>query len=92
MRRLPSIFLTLTCLMPVLANAMKTQLVQNLKAGKPQAVVCYDASLTHKGQWVKDLYAALQPRFPGQATAQGYTANVTPIILEGIGLPAITTP
>ena len=46
----------------------ESQLVKNLKAGKPQTVVTYGTSLTAGGAWVRQLDAALKARWPGQAT------------------------
>ena len=51
----------------VQANS-ESQLVKNLKAGKPQTVVTYGTSLTAGGAWVRQLDAALKARWPGQAT------------------------
>ena len=41
----------------------ETQLVKNLKSGKPQRVVCYGTSLTAKGPWVEMLTNVLQKKF-----------------------------
>jgi len=45
-----------------------SQLVTNLRAGKPQTVVAYGTSLTRFGAWVSHLQEALDARHPGLAT------------------------
>lgn len=45
-----------------------SQLVANLKAGKPQTVVTYGTSLTQGGAWVGQLQQALNAEYPGLAT------------------------
>ncbi len=50
-----------------LETAVITQLIRNLEAGKKQTVVAYGTSLTAGGQWVRDLEAWLEARYPGLA-------------------------
>ena len=45
------------------------EFVENLKAGRRQKIVCYGTSLTVSSHWwVDGLAAALEARWPGQAT------------------------
>ena len=52
---------------PPLPEQPPSKLVQNLKAGKPQTVVCFGTSLTHGGAWVGELQEALNARWSGLA-------------------------
>ena len=45
-----------------------SQLVANLKAGKPQTIVTYGTSLTAGGAWAGQLQKALEAKHPGLAT------------------------
>lgn len=46
----------------------KSQLVTHLETGKKQVIVTYGTSLTAAGAWVKHMSAALDGKFPQQAT------------------------
>ncbi len=62
--------LLLACLISILSchGAEKSRLVAQLEAGEKQVVVTYGTSLTADGAWVKQMTAALDRKFPQQAT------------------------
>ena len=53
---------------PVTPKATASKLVENLAAGKKQTLVVYGTSLTHKGEWTKQVQEQLQKKYPGLLT------------------------
>ena len=51
-----------------ISPAADSQLVTNLKAGKPQTLVTYGTSLTAGGAWVGQLQSALKAQWPSLIT------------------------
>jgi len=66
MKRIALLFLTVAFSLSLAQAA--SQPSANLRAGKKQILVAYGTSLTFGGAWVKQVQAALDARFPGQAT------------------------
>lgn len=50
------------------AGPLPVSVMRNLHAGKPQTVVTYGTSLTHKGAWVGELDKWFQAQYPGLVT------------------------
>ena len=53
---------------PLLLAAERSSLLANLEASRKQTLVTYGTSLTAGGAWVGQLRAALEKKFPGQAS------------------------
>ncbi len=67
--RLAVFLLALSLFIPDLcAAAEKAVFIANLEAGKPQVIVTYGTSLTAGGDWVAQLDAVLNKKFPKLAT------------------------